>query len=143
METFCPAFSFKKEPVISYGLPFPDACRKHVKETFKASRVYIIASASLSKQTDALKDLQKALDGKVAGVRIGMKSHTFLSEVVDVTLDAQKVDADLIVTLGGGSLSDAAKLVAFVSTLSRRQETHPTTDVKARRWVTISGTQRI
>ena len=43
-----------------------------------------------------------------------MKPHTFMSEVLEIVEDARELDADLIVTLGGGSLIDAAKVVAFV-----------------------------
>ena len=100
------------------GSHFPKRAVNMSKAPSRHQRVYIIASASLSKNTTALKDLKEALAGKVAGVRVGMRPHTFLSEVLEVIKEVEKVDADLIVTLGGGSLSDAAKLVAFVSTLS-------------------------
>ena len=114
-ETCRPAWADKDEPLISYGLPFPKTCRKHIDSTFKASKVYIISSGSLARETSNLADLQNELGDKVAGIRIGMKPHTFMSEVLDVVRDARKVDADLIVSIGGGSVTDAAKLVAFVS----------------------------
>ena len=113
-----PAWTDQPEPLVSYGLPFSEATRKHVDETFKASRVYVIASASLARNTLNLQDLENALGKKLAGVRIGMKPHSFMSEILEVIHDVQRVDADLIVTLGGGSLTDAAKLIAFVSRLS-------------------------
>ncbi|MCJ1452104.1 hypothetical protein MMC28_002445 [Mycoblastus sanguinarius] len=112
-ETCRPAWADKDEPLISYGLPFPKTCRKHIDSTFKASKVYIISSGSLARETSNLADLQNELGDKVAGIRIGMKPHTFMSEVLDVVRDARKVDADLIVSIGGGSVTDAAKLVAF------------------------------
>ncbi|KAI9701537.1 MAG: hypothetical protein M1836_001593 [Candelina mexicana] len=112
-ETLRPAFPDRDEPKISFGLPFPEACAKHVESTFNASRVYIIASKSLSKTTGALVSLQAALGDKVIGTRIGMKSHTLWSEVVEIIQDARNVDADLLVTLGAGSLSDGAKIVAL------------------------------
>lgn len=114
-ETCHPAFPDAEEPLISYGLPFPETCRKHINEKFHASKIYIICSGSLARNTSNLQDLQHALSGKVAGVRIGLKPHTFISEVLQIVEDARKVDADLIITLGGGSLIDAAKAVAFVS----------------------------
>ena len=114
-ETLRHAFPHDQGPLISYGLPFPEACRKHVQEELHAIRVYIICSGSLAKNTSNLKDLQQALGRTVAGVRVGMKPHTFVSEVLEIVEDARAVDADLIVTLGGGSLSDAGKVVAFVS----------------------------
>lgn len=108
------AFPNQQGPLISYGLPFSEACSKHIDERFKASKVYIIVSGSLAKNTSHVKDLQHALGRKVAGVRIGMKPHTFMSEVLEIVEDARIADADLILTLGGGSLIDAAKAIAFV-----------------------------
>lgn len=113
-ETVRRAFADREEPKLSYGIPFPAAAARHVDETFHASRVYIICSGSLSRNTDALTRLKDALGDKVAGVRIGMKSHTLWSEVIEITNDARRVNADLLLTLGAGSLTDGAKIVSFV-----------------------------
>ena len=117
-ETVRPAFSDRTHPLLSYGIPFPAAAARHVSETFGSSRVYVICSGSLARQTDYLDRLKSALgDGTVTivGVRIGMKSHTLWSEVVEVVNEARAVEADLLLTLGAGSLTDAAKIVAVVS----------------------------
>ena len=113
-ETYRLAFPNTEQPYISYGLPYPQSCAQHVTNTFKANKVFIIASQSLTKNTDALKQLEDALLGKIAGLRIGMKSHTYWSEVLDVARDCRACNADLIVTLGAGSLTDAAKIVSLV-----------------------------
>jgi hypothetical protein len=42
-ETLRQAFPDKATPLVSSGIPYTDACVKHVDETFKASRVYTIA----------------------------------------------------------------------------------------------------
>ena len=114
-ETCRSAWPDQDEPRISYGLPFPETCQKHVDNEFKASRVYILCSGTLARNTSNFSDLQSALGKKVAGTRIGLKPHTFMSEVLEIVHDARKVNADLIVTLGGGSLTDAGKLTAMVS----------------------------
>lgn len=113
-ETYREAFPGSKIPHISYGLPFPEACAKHVPRTVNASRVYIIASKTLSTNTDAFQRLETALDGKVVGKRIGMTPHTLWSECLEVTAEARRLAADLIITLGAGSLTDAAKIVSLV-----------------------------
>lgn len=109
------AFPNSDTPIVSYGHPFPETCANHVATTFKASRVYIIASGSLARSTDALTRLHNALDGKVSGTRIGLKPHTQLDEVLEMIHETRSVDADMIVTLGGGTTTDAAKVIAFVS----------------------------
>ena len=114
-ETFRSAFPDREYPKISYGTSFPEACRKHVDSTFQASRVYIISSASLAKNTETLISLQLALGTKVVGTRIGMKPHTQWSDILQIVKEARDVQADLLVTLGAGSLTDGAKVVALVT----------------------------
>lgn len=49
----------------------------------------------------------------MVGVRIGMKPHTLFSEVMQVINDMQRVERDLILCLGGGSLADGAKIMSL------------------------------
>jgi alcohol dehydrogenase class IV len=129
LETFRPAFdeqaanlpfmpidpSLLPTPSISYGLPFPQACASHVRNTFHTSRVYIICSGTLSRNTDALERLTSALgEDQVVGVRKGMVSHTLWSEIMEIVTEAREAKADCLVTLGAGSLTDGAKIVALV-----------------------------
>lgn len=104
-------------PWVSYGRPYYESCTKHIKEEFNASRVYIIASRSLSKDTDKLDKLVDAI-GKhnVVGLRKGMTPHTPWSEILTIADECRKADADCLVTLGAGSLTDGAKLVVLVRT---------------------------
>jgi len=137
-EVYRQAFPDAVFPKISYGLPFYEACAKHVTETFNASRVYIIASKSLSTQTDNLEKLKTALGSKVVGVRVGMTPHTLWSECLEVAEECRKLNADLLVTLGAGSLTDAAKIVAAAlannaSTFADLEALHSGTDWTAHR----------
>jgi alcohol dehydrogenase class IV len=98
-------------PRFSYGLRFPEACAHHCQETFGSTRVYVICSKSISEKTDALHRLTAALGDRVAGVRIGISPHTPIAQVLEVVRDAQNLNIDCLVTLGAGSLTDAAKIV--------------------------------
>ncbi|KAL2355728.1 putative Fe-containing alcohol dehydrogenase [Cryomyces antarcticus] len=111
-ETYRPAFEGSDFPHISYGIPFSEACQSHIEKTFRASRVFIIASKTLSNNTDNLKSLQAALGKKVVGTRVGMTPHTLWSECLSVTEEARQARADLLITLDAGSLTDAAKIIA-------------------------------
>ncbi|KAL4780710.1 alcohol dehydrogenase [Aspergillus varians] len=116
METFRTAFADRPRPLLSYGIPFPDAVSRHVVDTFHAQRVYVICSGSLAKNTDSLDRLAQTLAKvkvSIVGRRIGMKSHTLWSEVLEITADARACSAELILTLGGGTLTDGAKVVSF------------------------------
>lgn len=102
-------------PYISYGLPYDVTCAKHVKETFHVSKVYIIASGSLAKNTDKVEKLIEAL-GKshVVGLRKGVTPHTPWSEILSIAAECREAAADCVVTLGAGSTTDCAKLVVLV-----------------------------
>jgi alcohol dehydrogenase class IV len=117
-----PAFPDRDIPEISYGLPFPEACAKHVEETFDASRVYIIASKSLSTNTDALKRLEEILGAKVVGTRIGMRPHTPWSDILFIVNEARPLNPDCIITLGAGSLTDGSKIIAWALANDVRNE---------------------
>lgn len=115
-ETYRPAWDGCKT-WISYGSSYEEACSKHITDHFQAKRVYIIASGSLSRDTGRVKVLQHALGDKVVGTRSGMRPHTLWSEILEVVKEATKLRADLLVTLGAGSLTDGAKIIALVRRL--------------------------
>lgn len=112
-ETFRPAFDSKPTPKLSYGLRFPQACAKHVKETLKCSRVYVIVSKSLYQNSNAFHDLQAALGDLIVGYRVGISPHTPVREVVEIIEDARGLNVECLVTLGASSITDGAKLVRF------------------------------
>lgn len=107
------AFDGGDTPKVSYGLRFPEATLRHCEDVFSKSKIYIICSGSLARNTDALDRLRSALGDRVAGVRVGIDPHTPLTQVLEVTRDAKKHDVDCLVTLGAGSLTDGAKIVRF------------------------------
>ncbi|MCJ1404045.1 hypothetical protein MMC11_007269 [Xylographa trunciseda] len=114
-ETLFVAFEDTDTPQVSYGLPFARACKVHAEKStaLHASRIFIIASASLSQNTNALTDLQSTLGDRVVGTRIGMKPHTLWSDILQIVKEVSAADADCLVTLGAGSLTDGAKIIAL------------------------------
>lgn len=109
---------FQSSSYISYVLPYPESCAKHVAEIFDASRVYVLASGLLSRKTDAVDHLNAALDrkigkGTVVGVIKGIRPHTHCSDVLKTAREAQELKADCLVTPGAGSLIDAANFVTL------------------------------
>jgi hypothetical protein len=90
-ETFRRAFPERETPKVSYGIPFPAAAAQHVEINFQClTRLYYLLGF------------------------IGMTPQTPWSEVLEITKDSRAANADLLITLGGGSLTDAAELVSFV-----------------------------
>lgn len=115
VERFDPSQDF---PIITYGLPYPEALAQQLSNTLHCSRPFIIVSDSLTKETDALARLNTSLNSdhvKLAGTRVGMRPHTYYSEVLEVAREVKNSGADCVVTVGGGSLTDAAKAIVLVS----------------------------
>lgn len=108
-----PAFDNKPTPLISFGRPFAETCSKHVRDRFESTRVYIIASRSLSQNTSSLNDLESALGDRVAGIHIGISPHTPLPEIVAILTEVKSLNIDCMMTLGAGSITDGAKLIRF------------------------------
>jgi alcohol dehydrogenase class IV len=114
-ETVRPAFEGRERPLLSYGIAFPAATARHLDGTFQASRVYVICSGSLSRNTNVMDQLETALGpDRLVGHWIGMRSHTLWSEVLQIAEEVQTVHADLLLTVGAGSLTDGAKIIALV-----------------------------
>jgi len=117
VETFRLAFPAIPDPPytkVSYGLDFPVAARKHVIDgPIQSKRPYIIASKSLAGQTDCVTRLQKALSPELSGTWVGIPAHTPWASLVPIINDMREKQADSVITLGGGSLADGAKLIVY------------------------------
>ncbi|CAK1356566.1 hypothetical protein CB0940_12135 [Cercospora beticola] len=141
-----PAYPARSEPYpyISYNIPFHKTISKHLSSSSPSSpftgksRVYIIASASLSKNTSHIRTLLDELGDRVVGVRYGMRPHTLWSEILEVTNDAREKKTDVLVTVGAGSLTDGAKIIALAlannaSTFSDLENLHSGKDWSKKR----------
>ncbi len=81
----------------------------------QASSVLIVASATLAQQCDGFSALTAAIlaCGSVARVEVfcGIRAHTPREDVLAGLGLARKVEADLLVSIGGGSVIDACKVI--------------------------------
>ena len=122
-EAFPPGKSPHASPYISYNSSYAQTCAGHIDRTFHARRVYILASDTLSRETSDLPRLHSAIDDRlgedtVIGIRRGIKPHTHYSEILQIVGEVVDKNIDCVVTLGGGSLIDAAKVLVLVSNIS-------------------------
>ncbi|MEW6152130.1 MAG: iron-containing alcohol dehydrogenase [Pseudomonadota bacterium] len=76
-----------------------------------ASRAFLMVSGTLNRQTDEITKIRQALGPRCAGLFDAMPAHTPREAVIEATRAAREADADLIVTVGGGSITDGAKAV--------------------------------
>jgi len=81
--------------------------------TLGAERVFLLVSATMRATTDEIAQIERALGSRVAAVFDGIRAHSPRSDVLRAIEAARAVDADLIITVGGGSVTDAGKVVAL------------------------------
>ena len=70
-----------------------------------------MVSGTLNRETDEVEKLRQALGNHCVGTFDKMPPHTPRSAVIAAAEQARDAKADLIVTLGGGSITDGAKAV--------------------------------
>lgn len=76
-----------------------------------ATKVFLMVSSTLNRQTDEIEKLRKALGTSYCGTFDQMPPHTPRNAVIAAAQQAREAGAELIVTLGGGSVIDGAKAV--------------------------------
>ena len=106
------SYRFPPMESVVYGRPFAAALAEQV-EASGAHSVFLIASGTIARDTDMVGELRRALGNRLAGVCARIGAHTPRIDVVAAANEARAADADLLATLGGGSVTDAAKMVAF------------------------------
>jgi maleylacetate reductase len=75
------------------------------------SRAFLMVSGTLNRQTDEIEKIRQALGPRCAGTFDDMPQHTPREAVIAAAEQARVARADLIVTVGGGSITDGAKAV--------------------------------
>src|SRR3954466_15227345 len=105
-------YRFPPMESVVYGRPFAEALKEQVEQS-GANAVLLLASGTLNRHTDMVAQVRRALGNRLAGVFARIGAHTPRVDVVAAANAARDADADLLVTLGGGSVTDAAKMVAF------------------------------
>jgi maleylacetate reductase len=106
------AYRFPAMESVIYGRPFTEVLKEEV-ERADAHAVFVLASGTLARETDLVERLREALGNRFAGLHAKIGSHTPRVDCVAAANAARDAGADLIVTLGGGSVTDAAKIVAM------------------------------
>lgn len=102
--------NFGAMDAVVFGKPAAEAVAAEASR-LGATRVLLMASGTLNRETDEIARIEAALGNRCAGVFDAMPPHTPRSAVIEATEAARAAKADLIVTVGGGSMTDAAKAV--------------------------------
>lgn len=100
---------FPLERVI-FGKPVEESLIQEL-DRLGAKRVFVLSSQTLSRQTDALERIKSILGPRFVGVFDEMPAHSPRSALLKALDLARAADPDLLLSLGGGSSIDGAKLV--------------------------------
>jgi maleylacetate reductase len=76
-----------------------------------AARAFLMVSGSLNRNTGEIEKIRKTLGSRYVATFDAMPPHTPREAVVAAAEQARAAGADLIVTVGGGSITDGAKAV--------------------------------
>ena len=95
---------------VHLGRPFDEAVAEEA-ERAGASRIFLMVGGTIARETDWPERLRRRLGGRLAGEWSRMAPHTPRPDVLAATAAARAAGADLVVTLGGGSVTDAGKMV--------------------------------
>ncbi len=105
-------YSYPATRRISYGTGFEEALAREL-DLEKARRVFVLASGTLARETGVVAQIEGVLGNRFAGVFARIGAHTPRVDVVAAANAARAAGADMILTIGGGSITDAAKMVCI------------------------------
>jgi maleylacetate reductase len=95
---------------VVFGRPAADAVVAQM-DRLQAARAFLMVSGTLNRQTDEIGKIRKGLGARCVAIFDAMPPHTPREAVIAATEQARAANADLIVTVGGGSITDGAKAV--------------------------------
>jgi maleylacetate reductase len=95
---------------VVFGSPAAEAAAEQVAR-LGATRAFLMVSGTLNRQTGEIEQIRQALGPRCAGTFEAMPPHTPREAVIAAANQAREIGADLIITVGGGSITDGAKAV--------------------------------
>ena len=131
-------YRFPQMESVVFGRPFAEALAEEIGRV-GARAVFVLASGTLARTTDMVDRIRQVLGNRIAGVCAKIRAHTPRTDVVAAANAAREAGADLLVTVGGGSVTDAAKMVGLC--LGNRA-TDPAQLDAYRAWIAADGELR-
>ena len=104
------SFSIPPMERVFFGRPFVDVVLEEA-DRLGAKRVFLLVSNTLNNKTGEIRKMQDALGSRFAALYDDIPAHIPRDAVLRAAAVARAADADLIVTIGGGSITDAGKNV--------------------------------
>ncbi len=92
------------------GRPAAEALAEEA-ERLNAKRVFIVSSHTLANKTPEIEHLKRALGAKFVGIFDSIAPHVPREDVIAGVRAAERAAPDLLVAIGGGSVTDATKII--------------------------------
>lgn len=103
-------YRFIAQDRVIFGRPASEAVLAEA-ERRGAERVFIVASKTLSRTTDAVDRIRTSLGGRAVGLFDETVAHVPRESVLRLADEVRAVSPDLIVTIGGGTPIDTVKVM--------------------------------
>src|SRR5882757_6480360 len=95
---------------VVFGRPAAEVIVEQM-DRLRANSAFLMVSGTLNRDTDEIEKIRKALGPRCVATFDAMPPHTPREAVIAASEQARIANADLIVTVGGGSITDGAKAV--------------------------------
>ena len=95
---------------VIFGRPAAEAAAEEAQR-IGATRVFVVASKTLSRRTGAVERIAKGLGNRYAGLFDECVAHTPWPSVIEAANAVRKAGPDLILTVGGGTPIDTVKIL--------------------------------
>lgn len=97
---------------VIFGKPAAESIAAEA-DRLQAKRVFILSGHTLNVATDEIDKVKTALGARFAGVHDHMPAHSPRESVVACANAAREAGTDLLITIGGGSVTDGGKAVTI------------------------------
>jgi alcohol dehydrogenase class IV len=116
-------FNYLELDRVHFGTPVAEALQTEAAQR-GAQRIFVVTSKSLNRKTDAVSTALARIQPQVVGLFDECVEHTPRDSVIALAQAVREARADLIVSIGGGTVIDTVKvaLVALAEGLTRIEQ---------------------
>jgi len=109
------AYEYTPLERVYWNIKVEEALLKEV-DILNLKRVFIVASSTLSNKTDEISKIKKVLGDRFVGLFDRCLEHSPIENVIECVTEVEKVNPDIILTIGGGTPIDTVKVVQLCIT---------------------------
>lgn len=106
-------FRYVNPPTIHWGPGCIGRLLERELQRLGARRAFLVTTRSVANNPALLEPLQRAFGDRLVGTFSAIRQHAPAKDVAAAVEEVRAANADLLVSLGGGSPIDAAKAIAF------------------------------